>query len=284
MDSAACNGKDEPVAEELLKRLINELQPLGRLAVAFSGGVDSSVVVAAATQALGVDNVLAVTARSDTLPERELKEAMNLARSLGVPHSVIKTRELEDNEFCANTPDRCFYCKSELWDKLGELAAREGITNIADGVNAGDAVDFRPGIKAGDEAGVLHPLADIGADKPDVRALARALGLPNWDKPAQACLSSRFPYGTRITAAGLKRVEGAEEFLRAMGLASLRVRDHGDSARIEVPADQIGELVANGKRETIVGALKELGYIYVTLDLEGFRSGSMNEALPFRKS
>ena len=284
MDSAACNGKDEPVAEELLKRLINELQPLGRLAVAFSGGVDSSVVVAAATQALGVDNVLAVTARSDTLPERELKEAMNLARSLGVPYSVIETRELEDNEFCANTPDRCFYCKSELWDKLGELAAREGITNIADGVNAGDAVDFRPGIKAGDEAGVLHPLADIGADKPDVRALARALGLPNWDKPAQACLSSRFPYGTRITAAGLKRVEGAEEFLRAMGLASLRVRDHGDSARIEVPADQIGELVANGKRETIVGALKELGYIYVTLDLEGFRSGSMNEALPFRKS
>jgi len=284
MDSAACNGKDEPVAEELLKRLINELQPLGRLAVAFSGGVDSSVVVAAATQALGVDNVLAVTAKSDTLPERELKEAMNLARLLGVPHSVIKTRELEDNEFCANTPDRCFYCKSELWDKLGELAAREGITNIADGVNAGDAVDFRPGIKAGDEAGVLHPLADIGADKPDVRALARALGLPNWNKPAQACLSSRFPYGTRITAAGLKRVEGAEEFLRAMGLASLRVRNHGDTARIEVPADQIRELVANSKREKIVGALKELGYIYVTLDLEGFRSGSMNEALPFRKS
>ena len=284
MDSAACNGKYEPLAEELLKRLINELQPLGRLAVAFSGGVDSSVVVAAATQALGVDNVLAVTAKSDTLPERELKEAMNLARLLGVPHSVIKTRELEDNEFCANTPDRCFYCKSELWDKLGELAAREGITNIADGVNAGDAVDFRPGIKAGDEAGVLHPLADIGADKPDVRALARALGLPNWNKPAQACLSSRFPYGTRITAAGLKRVEGAEEFLRAMGLASLRVRNHGDTARIEVPADQIRELVANSKREKIVGALKELGYIYVTLDLEGFRSGSMNEALPFRKS
>jgi uncharacterized protein len=271
------NAESPKVAEELLERLIEELQPCGRLAVAFSGGVDSSVVVAVAARSLGVANVLAVTAKSETLPERELVAALELAKALGVPHAVIETRELDDDEFCANPRDRCYHCKTELWRRLNELVSEKGIINIADGVNADDDRDYRPGIRASDEAGVLHPLAAVGAGKAEVRAMAQALGLANWDKPAQACLSSRFPYGEKITSAGLRRVEQAEEVLRALGIRELRVRSHGDIARIEVPAALLAELSRNGRREEIVMRLKEVGFRYVTLDLEGFRSGSMNE-------
>lgn len=263
--------------EAMLGRLLDMLAPLGSLAVGFSGGVDSTVVLAAALEALGPENTLGVTADSETLPAAELEAARGLAAAMGAPHAVIRTRELECPEFASNPPDRCFHCKSELWSRLGALAAERGITNIADGVNADDLGDFRPGIRASDKAGVLHPLAAAGAGKQDVRRLARALGLANWDKPAQACLSSRFPYGSVITAEGLRRVEAAEDRLRELGLRQLRVRSHGDTARIEVPDDAIEALAA--ARRSIVGALKEAGFTYVTLDLEGFRSGSMNEVL-----
>ncbi|MHB1150372.1 MAG: ATP-dependent sacrificial sulfur transferase LarE [Thermoleophilia bacterium] len=262
-----------------LNRLLDILRPMQRFVVAFSGGVDSSVVVAAAARAVGAENVLAVTARSETLPASELTGATELARILGIPHQVIETRELDRDEFRANPPDRCYHCKKELWRKIGVLAADKGISRIADGVNADDNRDFRPGIRAGDEAGVLHPLAEIGAGKADVRGLAREMELPNWDKPAQACLSSRFPYGSAITVERLERVEAAEKFLCDRGLRELRVRDHGDIARIEVPIAKLGIIAAAGEREEIVRVFKSLGYAYVVLDLEGFRSGSMNEVL-----
>lgn len=263
----------------LLKRLLDELRPLESIAVAFSGGVDSSVVTAASLRALGAGNLVAVTADSETLPARELEDARQLAAAMEVPHLVIRTHELEDGNFRANPVDRCYYCKTELWGRVRALADARDLKHIADGVNADDAGDFRPGIKAGDEAGVVHPLLNIGAGKDDVRRLAQALELPNWDKPAQACLSSRFPYGCRITPAGLEKVEKAEEYLRRLGLRQLRVRDHGDIARIEVSAESLAMIAANGLRQEIADTLKGLGYRYVTLDLEGFRSGSMNEVL-----
>lgn len=265
--------------DKLLERMVEDLTPLGRMVVAFSGGVDSSVVMAVAARALGPENVIAVTALSETLPERELREASELAKKFGINHRVIETRELDTEEFQANSTDRCYHCKTELWQKVRELAGAAGITSLADGVNLSDTRDFRPGIKASDEAGVIHPLASAGAGKSEVRALAKSLGLPNWDKPSQACLSSRFPYGDRITAEGLKRVEAAEELLHDMGLTQLRVRVHGDIARIEVSADDIDKLAVESTRAQIVSAFKGLGYAYITLDLEGFRTGSMNESM-----
>lgn len=264
--------------EAALARLLDYLRPLGSVAVGFSGGVDSTVVVAAAVRALGAGSVLAVTADSETLPAAELEAARKLAAVLGAPHAVIRTHELECRDFAANAPDRCYHCKAELWGRVGRLAADRGIRHVADGVNADDLDDFRPGIRASDEAGVVHPLAAISASKQQVRQLAVALGLTNWDKPAQACLSSRFPYGSTITAEGLKRVEAAEEFLKGLGMSQqLRVRSHGDIARIEVPDDAIASVSAG--RAGIVKAFRRLGFAYVTLDLEGFRSGSMNETL-----
>ncbi len=261
-----------------LNQLILAIKPLDSLAVGFSGGVDSSVVVAAAVEALGTGNVVAVTSDSETLPVREMNAARHLARKIGCRHEIIRTRELDMNEFAANPPDRCYYCKTELWKQVRKIASELGLKNIADGVNASDLGDFRPGIRAGDECGVAHPLAAIGAGKEQVRGIARQLGLPNWDKPAEACLSSRFPYGNAITATGLKRVEQAEELLKEHGFRQLRVRDHGNIARIEVPPEMFHKLT-NGSRSEIVKGLKELGYSYVTVDLEGFRSGSMNETL-----
>lgn len=263
----------------MFDQLIEFMRSLESVAVGFSGGADSSVVAAAAARALGPEKVLAVTADSETMPRRELQEARALAAGLGVPHAVIETRELDSEDFSANPADRCFYCKSELWHRIGVLAEERGLANLADGVNADDLGDHRPGIQASDEAGVVHPLASIGAGKQDVRQLALALGLSNWDKPAQACLSSRFPYGEKITAGGLKRVELAEEFLRSLGLGQLRVRSHGDIARIEVPVESFEDISTKSMRREIVRRLKEIGFRYVTLDMEGFRSGSMNEVL-----
>lgn len=264
---------------DCLERLKQWLARREKLAVAFSGGVDSSVVLAAAIDALGAEAVVAVTGDSESLPASELADASALASSLGVRHELIETRELLNESYTANPPDRCYYCKREFWSEACSLAAGQGISCLVDGTNADDIEGHRPGQKACKEAGVLHPLVEVGAGKGMVRSMAIRLDLPNWDKPAQACLSSRFPYGTALTAKGLGRVEAAEELLDGLGFRQLRVRDHGGLARIEVPLEELDVLVAHGGRGRIVEGLKQLGYDYVTVDLEGFRSGSMNEVL-----
>jgi len=261
---------------ELYENLGEVIRPLESVAIGFSGGVDSSVVTAVAAQVLGAENILAVTANSESMAISELENAKWMAAELGIPHEIIHTNELECPDYSDNSPERCYYCKDELWQKMRLLADERGLKQIADGVNKDDLLDHRPGIRASDEAGVAHPLAAAGLGKEDVRTLARTLGLSNWDKPAQACLSSRFPYGEKLTAAGLKRVEAAEDFLKKMGLLEVRVRSHGDIARIEVPLPELGSIVDDWRREAITSTLKQLGFRYVTLDLEGFRSGSMN--------
>jgi uncharacterized protein len=266
-------------ATALLEELVDYIKPLDSAAVAFSGGVDSTLVLLLTVRALGADKVIAVTADSETLPARDREEAVDLAGQVGVTHSLVRTAELENEDFSSNTEERCFHCKTELWQHVRRLADEAGLKHMLDGVNADDMIDHRPGIKASDDAGVLHPLAARGVSKEGVRVLARELGLPNADKPSQACLASRLPYGQKITAEGLQRIEKAEEILYGLGFEELRVRDHGGVARIEVPADLLEQLTADDARPKIVDGLKELGFTYVTLDLEGFRSGSLNEAL-----
>jgi uncharacterized protein len=247
--------------------------------VAFSGGVDSSVLLALAVEELGPDGVVAVTAVSETYARGELEEARSVAASLGVRHEVLPTRELDIPGFAQNPPERCFYCKTELMSRLSALASAWGVRSVVDGANADDAGDFRPGIRAADLLGVRHPLLESGLGKAAVRDLARRLGLPNAERPAMACLASRFPYGEEITAEKLAQVEAAEACLRGLGFHQLRIRHHGPLARIEVPAEDLARLVQTAARCTVASELKRLGYTYVALDLEGFRSGSMNEVL-----
>ena len=248
--------------------------------VAFSGGADSSLLLAVSLRVLGADRVLAVTADSPTLPRSELEEAAALARQLGARHTVITTAEMEDECFASNPPERCYYCKQELFVQLRALGDKEGFEHIVYGATAADLGDHRPGMLAAKEAGGAAPLLEAGFTKADVREYSRELGLPTWDKPAMACLSSRFPYGTRITLENLSRVEQSEELLRrGLGFANVRVRDYGATARIEIDPRDLGRLLDQATREQIVSELKALGYTYVTLDLEGFRSGSMNEAV-----
>ena len=251
------------------------LESLERVVVAYSGGVDSSFLAAAAHDVLG-DDCLVVTASSPSLAERALADARALARERGWNHLVVRTHEVESERYARNSPDRCYWCKSELFDVLDPLARRRN-ARIAVGTNADDLGDFRPGIKAAARRAVRAPLADACLTKADVRALSAAAGLPTSDKPASPCLASRFAYGVRVTKEGLQRIDRAEEALRALGFRDLRVRDHGDLARIEVPVGDIER--AAWLRTEIVGRLKDLGFPYVTLDLAGFRSGSLNEVL-----
>lgn len=249
---------------------------MGRVIVAFSAGIDSTLVLKVAVDRLG-DNALAVTAVSASLAEAEREEACALAQQIGARHLLLETHELDDPAYAANPTNRCYFCKTELYTELIELAQREGYPFILNGANADDVGDYRPGEQAAREFGVRSPLREAGFTKAHVRALARELGLPNWDKPAMACLSSRLPYGTPVTRAALSQVERAEGYLRRLGFRQVRVRHHNDLARIEVERADLARLIELGPQ--IHAELKALGYTYVTADLLGFRSGSLNEAI-----
>lgn len=257
--------------------LVRSLADLERVVIAYSGGVDSAYLASVAHEVLQSDAV-AVTARSPSLARRELNAAASLAQARGWNHLVVETAELQREEYAKNGADRCYWCKTELLDVLEPIARDRGAA-IALGTNADDLTDYRPGSKAARGRGAVTPLADVELTKDEIRLLSRELGLPTSEKPASPCLASRFAYGVRVTEEGLRRVDAAEEKLRGLGLDVLRVRDHGkDLARVEVPAEDIAAVVEH--REAITEGLKELGFRFVTLDLQGFRSGSLNEVLP----
>ena len=251
----------------------------GPVVVAFSGGVDSSVVLAAAARALGPSSVYAVTVDSPLHPRSELEWARRVAALLGVEHVVVPGRELEDEDVARNPPNRCYFCKRRVARELRGVASRVGARLIVEGTNAEDLKGWRPGYAALAEEGVLSPLVELGFTKEEVRLAARLLGLPNWDKPSAACLATRIPYGQRITAERLRRIEAAEALVSALtGARQVRVRDHGDIARIEVGRGERRLLFSEGLMDELARRLKELGWRYVTLDLEGYRSGSMDWA------
>jgi uncharacterized protein len=249
--------------------------------VAFSGGVDSTLLGRAAGEALG-DRALLVTADSETYPARELDEARALGARLGLRHLVVRTEELQNPDYARNPANRCFFCKEELFTRLAPIAAREGCRVLVYGATMDDLGDHRPGMQAAAAHGVRAPLIEAELTKAEIRELSRRLGLPTWDKPSFACLSSRFQYGDPITPEKLRRVDRAEEFVRALGFRQFRVRDHERLARLELPPEEFPHLFAEGRREAIVRRFRELGYVYVALDLAGFTSGSANLVLPGR--
>ncbi len=262
--------------DEKLAKLNGILRELSPLAVAYSGGVDSTLLLRAAVAELGPENVLGVIGDSPSIPRSEFGQAKALADGFGARCAVVHPQELRNPHYTANPPDRCYHCKSTLFACVKELAAARGFRGIADGNNADDAGDFRPGRRAAAELGVRSPLMEAGLTKAEIRELSRRFGLPTAEKPAMACLASRLPYGTAITAEVLERVEKAEAVLRGLGFVQLRVRHHGDIARIELAAGDIARLAAEPLRATVAAELKKLGYRYVALDLEGYRTGSLN--------
>lgn len=259
-----------------LERLQAILSKMGSVLVAYSGGADSAFLLKVSRSVLG-DRVLAVTANSPTYPKEELVSAQKTARALGVRHKVIATRELNEKKFVSNPLNRCYFCKKELFSRLKEIARRDGLNFVADASNLSDKKDFRPGSIARRELKIRSPLQEAGFTKDDVRSFSMKSGLSTWNKPALACLASRIPYGKKISSSLLKRIDKAEVFLRGMGFKQVRLRDYGSLCRIEVSGKDIPALT--GKRGFIVEKLKGLGYNYVTVDLEGYRSGSMNEVI-----
>ncbi len=264
--------------EEKLSKLKEIVSKLESVVVAFSGGVDSTLVAKVCYDTLK-ENSMAVTARSETYPDFEFKEAQKLAVEIGIKYLVIDTSELAIEGFANNPPERCYFCKSELFGKLKDIAEEHGFLNVADGANLDDTKEFRPGLQASKELSVRSPLKEAGLTKKDIREVSKMLNLPNWDKPAYACMSSRFPYGQSITEEKLSMVSEAEKYLRGLGLVQFRVRHHETIARIEVLPEDIHLLTNLPEREELSAKFKEIGFTYVTLDLEGYRSGSMNEVL-----
>ena len=261
-----------------LQNLKKSLLNMGSVAVAYSGGVDSTFLLKVAKDTLG-DKAIAVTAKSSTYPEREFKEAKDYASRIGAEHIVIISEELEIEGFAKNPVNRCYFCKRELFTKIRDVADKKNINAILDGSNCDDTGDFRPGMKAAEELNVISPLKDAGMTKSDIRELSKKMNIPTWNKPSFACLSSRFPYGNEITEPKLKMVEKAEQFLLDMGFTQVRVRHHGEIARIEVNSDERNKFFNLNVMDKVAAELKKIGFKYVTLDLLGYRTGSMNEVL-----
>ncbi|TVU52700.1 MAG: ATP-dependent sacrificial sulfur transferase LarE [Arthrospira sp. PLM2.Bin9] len=266
------------MVSEKLQQLQSLFAGMEQALIAYSGGIDSTLVAKIAYDILG-DRALAVTAVSPSLLPEDLEDARIQAAMIGISHEEIYTQEMANPNYTDNPVNRCYFCKSELHDQLKPLARQRGYLYIVDGVNADDLRDYRPGVKAAKERGVRSPLAEVGVTKAEVREISKYLGLSCWDKPSQPCLSSRFPYGEEITIAKLQRVGRAEVYLRRLGWQNLRVRSEGDTARIELPPAQIKEFIIKNDLPVLVQTFQALGFLYVTLDLEGYRSGKLNQVL-----